>query len=207
MAPSSRSAARRTGTCGVKPRRCGRYDVPRSVYRTWNSLSFARTMGPGRCHDLGTTLAAAVSFWGVRRDRSSRGAAGALALAVGVAFDDELVAGGGEPVDGGLGQQLVVHEAGPFIGGPVGGDDGGVVAVPGDGQLVEVGGGGLVQRLEREIVDDQQVHGGQAAVLGFGAVVQPGGFEASPCPGPAAGSAAARSCAACTTTRWTSTSR
>jgi len=27
------------------------------------------------------------------------------------------------------------------------------VAVPGDGQLVEVGGGGLVQRLEREIVD------------------------------------------------------
>ena len=103
--------------------------------------------------------------------------AGALALAVGLAFDDELVAGGGEPVDGGLGQQLVVHEAEPFIGGPVGGDDGGVVAVPGDGQLVEVGGGCLVQRLEREIVDDQQVHGGQPAVLGFGAVVQPGGFE------------------------------
>ncbi len=41
-------------------------------------------------------------------------AAGALALAVGVAFDDELVAGGGEPVDGGLGQQLVVHGAEPF---------------------------------------------------------------------------------------------
>ena len=75
--------------------------------------------------------------------------AGALALAVGVAFDDELVAGGGEPVDGGLGEQLVVHEAEPFIRGPVGGGDGGVMAVPGDGQLVEVGGGGLVQRLER----------------------------------------------------------
>ena len=30
-------------------------------------------------------------------------AGGALAAAVGVAFDDELVAGGGEPVDGGLG--------------------------------------------------------------------------------------------------------
>jgi hypothetical protein len=63
------------------------------------------------CQDHGTGalprprdhLAAVVSFWGVRRDRSSRGAAGALALAVGVAFDDELVAGGGEPVDGGLG--------------------------------------------------------------------------------------------------------
>jgi len=46
-----------------------------------------------------------------------------------------------------------VHEAEPFIGGPVGGDDGGVVAVPGDGQLVGVGGGGLVQRREGEIVD------------------------------------------------------
>ena len=86
-------------------------------------------------------------------------------------------AGGGEPVDGGLGEQLVVHEAEPFIRGPVRGDDGGVVAVPGDGQLVEVGGGGLVQRGEGEIVDDQHVDGGQAAVLGFGAVVEPGGFE------------------------------
>ena len=37
MAASLRSAARCTGTCGVKPRRCSRYDVPRSVYRTWNS--------------------------------------------------------------------------------------------------------------------------------------------------------------------------
>jgi hypothetical protein len=41
--------------------------------------------------------------------------AGALALAVGLAVDDELVAGGGEPVDCGLGEQLVVHEAEPFI--------------------------------------------------------------------------------------------
>ena len=36
-----------------------------------DGLSFARTMGPGRCHDLGTTIAAAVSSWGVRRDPSS----------------------------------------------------------------------------------------------------------------------------------------
>ena len=104
-------------------------------------------------------------------------AAGALPFAVGVAFDDEWVAGGGEPVDGGLCEQRVVHEAEPFIRGPVRGADGGVAAVPGDGQLVEVAGSGLVQWLECEIVDDQQVHGGQAAVLGFGAVVQPGGFE------------------------------
>ena len=45
-----------------------------------------------------------------------RNLGGALAAAVGVAFDDELVAGGGEPVDGGLGQQLVVHEGEPFTG-------------------------------------------------------------------------------------------
>ncbi len=89
------------------------------------------------------------------------------------------LAAAGEPVDGGLGEELVVHEAEPFIRGPVGGDDGGVVAVPGDGQLVEVGGGGLVQRGEGEVVDDQQVDGGEAAVLGFGAVVQPGGLPAS----------------------------
>ena len=31
----------------------------------------------------------------------------ALAAAVGVAFDDALVAGGGEPVDGGLGEQWI----------------------------------------------------------------------------------------------------
>jgi hypothetical protein len=50
--------------------------------------------------------------------------------------------------------------------------------VPGDDELVEVGGGGLVQGLEREVVDDEHADGGQAAVLGFGAVVEPGGFEA-----------------------------
>ncbi len=57
------------------------------------------------------------------------------------------------------------------------GDDGGVLAVPGDGQLVEVGGGDLVEWLQGEVVDDQYVHGGEAAVLGLGAVVEPGGFE------------------------------
>src|SRR5258708_15084874 len=74
-------------------------------------------------------------------------------VAVGVAFDAELVAGGGEPVDGGLGEEVVVHEGEPFVGGAVGGDDGGVLAVPGDGELVEVAGGGFAERLEGEVVD------------------------------------------------------
>lgn len=68
----------------------------------------------------------------MRRVPSSWVTAGALAFAVGVAFDDEFVAGG---------------------------------VVAGDGQLVEVGGGGLVQWPEREIIDDQQLHGGQPAAL------------------------------------------
>jgi len=51
----------------------------------------------------------------------NRGRGGSLAAAVGVAFDDELVAGGGEPVDGGLGEQRVGHEREPFAGVAVGG--------------------------------------------------------------------------------------
>ena len=47
----------------------------------------------------------------------------------------------------------------------------------GDDQLVEVGGGRLVERLQGEVVDDQHAHGGEAAVLGFGGVVEPGGLE------------------------------
>ena len=59
-------------------------------------------------------LGFAVSSWGGCWVSSSRGACGALAFAVGLAVDDELVAGGGEPVDGGLGEELVVHEGEPF---------------------------------------------------------------------------------------------
>ena len=69
----------------------------------------------------------------------------ALAAAVGVAFDDELVAGGGEPVDGGLGQERVGHEGQPFAGVAVGGDDGGGPAVAFGDDLVEVGGLGGVR--------------------------------------------------------------
>jgi hypothetical protein len=71
---------------------------------------------------------------------------GALALAVEAAFDDEVVAGRGEPVDGGLGQELVVMRPSHSSGGLVGGDHGGVLAVLGDDQLVEVAGAGLVER-------------------------------------------------------------
>jgi hypothetical protein len=44
-------------------------------------------------------------------------------------------------------------------------------------QLVEVRGLGLVHRLEREVVDDQQLDAGQATHLGLDAVVQPGALQ------------------------------
>src|SRR5262252_1505656 len=88
-----------------------------------------------------------------------------LAAPVGLAFDDQFVGGGGEPVDGGLGQQRAGHHGQPLLSGAVGGHHGGGPLVTLDAQLVEVGGLGGVQRLEREVVQDQQLDGGQAAHL------------------------------------------
>ena len=78
-------------------------------------MSPAGEMGPAVRHDLGTTWPGYVSImvWPGRCRQPGRG--GALAAAVGVAFDDKLVAGGGEPVDGGLGQQRVGHEREPLL--------------------------------------------------------------------------------------------
>ena len=39
---------------------------------------------------------------------------GLLAVPVGLAFDDEFVGGGGEAVDGGLGEERVGHHGEPF---------------------------------------------------------------------------------------------
>ena len=44
-------------------------------------------------------------------------------------------------------------------------------------ELVEVGGFGCVQRLQREVVDEQQLDLGEAAHLGLEAVVEAGGLE------------------------------
>src|SRR5258707_13312039 len=121
------------------------------------------------CHEHGTRvlprprdhLGFAVSSWGGCCGSSSWGAGGALSFAVGVAFDDELVAGGGEPVDGGLGEELVVHEGGPFVGGAVGGDDCGVLGVAGDGGGGEGGGGGVVGGVGRGRVGEGRGGGGR----------------------------------------------
>ncbi len=88
------------------------------------------------------------------------------------------MAGGGEPVDGGLGQQRVGHERQPFAGVAIGRDHGGGFPVSFGDDLVEVGGLGRGQGLEGKIVDDEQLDGGQAPVLVVQGVVQAGGGQA-----------------------------
>ena len=61
-------------------------------------------------------------------------------LPVAGAFDDDLVAGVGESVEGAVAEDGIVEEAEPFLDGPVGGDDEAGDAVSADDQLVEVGG-------------------------------------------------------------------
>ena len=56
MAASSRSAARCTGTCGVYVIRCSRYEVPRSVQRTWNSRSISVAYSRSSDADRALTL-------------------------------------------------------------------------------------------------------------------------------------------------------
>ena len=46
-----------------------------------------------------------------------------------------------------------------------------------DAELVEVGSLGGVQGLEREVVEDEQLDGGEAARLVVQGVVEPGGLE------------------------------
>lgn len=98
-----------------------------------------------------------------------------VALAEGVALDDEGVNSGGEPVDGGLGQQRVAGHGQPLTRFPVGGRDGARSAVPLHDQLVEVVGLGRVEGAEGEVVEDEDVDAGELAELGFQGVVQAGG--------------------------------
>jgi hypothetical protein len=78
-----------------------------------------------------------------------------LPAAVGVALDDQFVAGADEAVDGGLCQERVGHQGEPLVRLAVGGDDRGGLEVPFDDDLVEVGGLGGVQRLEAQVIHDQ----------------------------------------------------
>jgi hypothetical protein len=67
-------------------------------------------------------------------------------------FQDQLIGGRLETVDGGLGQQGVGHLGDPLDGFAVGGDEGGGAAVPLDHQLIDVCGVQGVEGLQGKIV-------------------------------------------------------
>ena len=77
-----------------------------------------------------------------------------------------MVRSGGEAVDGGLGEEGVGGHGEPFGGFAVGDPDGALSAVAFDDEFVEVTGLGRVERFESEVVEDQQVDGGDAAYFG-----------------------------------------
>ena len=78
-------------------------------------------------------------------------------LPVAGSFDDDLVGGVGEAVQGAVAQDGIVEEAEPLFDGPVGGDDEAGGPVLADDQMVEVirllGG----EAVKAQIVEDQQV--------------------------------------------------
>ena len=76
---------------------------------------------------------------------------------VAVSFDDDLVAGVGQPVQGAVNKDGVVEESGPFIHGPVSGDDAAGDPMATDGQLVEVSRLRSGEPVEAQVVQDEQV--------------------------------------------------
>ena len=73
------------------------------------------------------------------------------------AFDDDLVAGVGQPVQGAVAQDGVIEEAQPFVHGPVAGDDEARCSVPIEDEFVEVGGLLSGQAMETQVIEDEQV--------------------------------------------------
>ena len=71
---------------------------------------------------------------------AQQGAVWRQPLSVVGAFDDDLVAGVGHPVEGAVVQDAVVEQAQPFVDGPVVGDDEAGRPVPVEDAFVEIGG-------------------------------------------------------------------
>ena len=72
------------------------------------------------------------------------------------AFDDDLVAGVGQPIQGAVAQDGVIEETQPFVHGPVAGDDEAGRPMPIEDEFVEVGGllGG--QAMETQVIEDSR---------------------------------------------------
>ena len=85
--------------------------------------------------------------------------------------------GGLESVDRGLSEEWVGHQAEPLDRGSVRGHHRGRSPMPLDDQFVDVGGVERVERLEREVVDHEEVDAQEFADFGVVAVVEPRGAE------------------------------
>ena len=82
-----------------------------------------------------------------------------MTLAETITPDDEGVAVMGEAIKGGAGEQVVVENAAPFGEGAIAGNnEGGVFVAFGD-NFIQVLSGLRGERLQAEIIEDQQVNG------------------------------------------------
>ena len=71
-------------------------------------------------------------------------------------FDDDLVAGVGQPAQGAVAQDRVFEEAEPFLHGPVADDDEAGDPMATDDQLVEVSGLLAGKAVQAQVVQDEQ---------------------------------------------------
>jgi hypothetical protein len=76
---------------------------------------------------------------------------------IGLALDDEVVAVGGESVDGALGPNRVGESGEPFVGPSIGSEDHGACAVSFEEELVGVTAFLRVHGIESEVIDDEKL--------------------------------------------------
>ena len=84
-------------------------------------------------------------------------------LAAALAFNGDLVAGVGQPVEGAVAKDQVVEQAEPLLDRAVGGDHEAGRSVAGDDQFVEVDRLLLAEPVQAEMVKDQEVGAEEAA--------------------------------------------
>jgi hypothetical protein len=102
------------------------------------------------------------------------GDSGALAAAIAVAFDDNLIGVVCEAIEGALGEDGIVKERDPLVDGAVRCDDGGAAAMALDDDFVEVAGLLGIEPPESEVIDDEEVGSEQATEHTLGGVIGPG---------------------------------
>ena len=89
-------------------------------------------------------------------------------------LNDDLVAGVGQPVQGGVPEDGVVKKTEPLLHSPVAGDDEAGCPVTADDQLVEVGGLLGREAVETQVIQDQEIRGEKGTECPFHRVVHPG---------------------------------